>query len=168
MEKPRSRAVVSLGLACLLATACQTAGTPGQSPATAETQATASTSTQAKGTPTPSPAAAETQAAAGTATQAKGTPNPSQVAAGRQALPARQPASRSGTTSAGARSGSSAQQKGARDGMLRNLGSLYRVITGREIDTTKVVDGAIAAGIIVLGIGTFATVRVIRRRRVIS
>jgi hypothetical protein len=144
MEKPRSLAIISLGLACLLATACQTAGTPGQSPATAKTQATANVSTQAKGTPTQSHVTVE-----------------------RQVLPPRQPASRSGTatSSAGVRPATSAQQKGVADGTLENLKHLYSVITGREIDTRKVINSAMAAAIVVLGIGAFAAMHAIRHRR---
>jgi hypothetical protein len=167
MERPRSLAIISLGLACLLATACQTAGTKGQSPAATETQASGDTSIQEKGTPTRSQAAAETQAAANTQTQAKGTSTPSQIAAERQALSSRQPASRGSTTtaSAGVRRAGSARQKGVADEALKDLGKLYGVITGREIDTTRVIDGAIAAGIVVLGAGTFAGVRLIRHRK---
>jgi hypothetical protein len=152
MEKPRSLAVISLGLACLIATACQTAGTPGQSPAAAKTQATAKVSTQAT---------------VNTPTQAKGTTTQSQVAVERQVLPPRQPASRSGTatSSAGVRPATSAQQKGVAHGTLENLKHLYSVITGREIDTGTVINSAMAAAIIVLGIGAFAALSAIRHRR---
>ena len=152
MQKPRSLAIISLGLACLLATACRTAGTPGQSPATTETQATANVSTQAT---------------MNTPTQAKGTPTQSQVTVERQVLPPRQPASRSGTatSSAGVRPATSARQKGVADGTLENLKNLYRVITGRQIDTRMVIDGAIAAAIVVLGIGAFAALSALRHRR---
>jgi len=152
MEKPRSLAIISLGLACLLATACQTAGTPGKSPATAKTQATANVSTQAT---------------VNTPTQAKGTPTQSQVTAERQVLPPRQPASRSGTatSSAGVKPATSAKHKGVADGTLENLKHLYSVITGRKIDTRMVIDGAIAAAIVVLGIGAFVALSAIRHRR---
>ena len=152
MKKPRSLAIISLGLACLLATACQTAGTPGQSPATAKTQATANVSTQAT---------------VNTPTQAKGTPTQSHVTVERQVLPPRQPASRSGTatSSAGVRPATSARQKGVADGTLENLKNLYSVITGREIDTRKVIDSAIAAAIVLLAIGAFAAFSAIRHRR---
>jgi hypothetical protein len=152
MEKRRSLAIISLGLACLLATACQTAGTPGQSPATAKTQATANVSTQA---------------IVNTPNQAKGTPAQSQVTVERQGLPPRQPASRSGTavSSAGARPATSAQQKGVANGTVESLKHLYSVFTGREIDAQKVITSAIAAAIVVLGIGAFAALSAIRHRR---
>jgi hypothetical protein len=152
MEKPRSLAIISLGLACLLATACQTAGTPGQSSAAAKTQATANVSAQA---------------AVNTPTQAKGTPTQSQVTVERQVLPPRQPASRSRTaaSSAGVRPATSAQKKGVANGTFENLKHLYSAITGREIDTRKVINSAIAAGIVVLGIGAFVALSAIRHRR---
>ena len=152
MEKPRSLVIISLALACLLATACQTAGTPGHSPATAKTQATVNV---------------PTQATVNTPTQAKGTPTQSQVTVEPQVLPPRQPASRSGTatSSAGVRPATSAHQKGVAGGTLGNFKNLFRVITGHQIDTRMVVDSAIAAAIVVLGIGAFVAMRAIRRRR---
>ena len=150
MKKPRSLAIISLGLACLLATACQTAGTPGQSPATAKTQATANVSTQTT---------------VNTPTQAKGTPTQSHVTVERQVLPPPQPASRSGTSSTGVRPATSAHKKGVVDGTVENFKKLYRVITGRQIDTRMIIDVAIAAAIVVLGIGAFAALSAIRHRR---
>ena len=142
MDKWRSLAIISLGLACLLVTACETTGTPGKSAGAGGTQATSSTSAQARATQTQSQAAAQ-----------------------RQAQTSRQAASRSGTSSAGARPVISALQKGIAGGTLKNIQNLYTVITGRKIDATTVVDGAIAAAAVLLGIGAFATVRVVRHRR---
>jgi predicted lipid-binding transport protein (Tim44 family) len=167
MEMPRSLAFVSLGLICLLATGCQTARTPGQPPAGAGIQATADASIQAKGATAGSPAAAESPATANTPAQDNGTSARSQVVAERQAQPPGQPASRNtaATPLAGVRRSASAQQNGVARGTLEHLENLLSVIVGREIDTAEVIDSAIAAGIVVLGIGTFATVNGIRHRR---
>ncbi|MGA2479200.1 MAG: hypothetical protein ABSG63_10675 [Spirochaetia bacterium] len=151
MEKPRSLVMMSLGLACLLAMACQTARTPVQSPAGAEAQS--------KGTSTQLPATAETQA--------KETPIQKEATVERQALPPRQPASqnRTATSPAGARPAAAARQKSGADETMANLKTLYSVVTGHEINATKIIDSAIAAAIVVLGIGAFAAVLAIRHRR---
>jgi hypothetical protein len=152
MEMPRSLAIISLGVACLLATACQTTGTPGKSPTTPKTQAAANVSTQAT---------------ANTPAQTKGTLTQSQVAPERQVLPRSQTASRKGTapSAKGVKPATSAHKKGVVGGTLENVKSLYKVITGRQIDTRMVIDAAIAAGIVVLAIGAFVALSAVRHRR---
>jgi hypothetical protein len=145
---------MSLCCACLLAMACQTTGTPGRSPVTA--------ATQSKGTP------AQAQAAE---TQAKSAPSQPQASVERQAVPGSQPAKRAGTAAVsagakhGARPAASVRKKGAAGKTLGSLKTLYSVITGKEINSTKIIDSAIAAAVVVVAIGAFVAVIAIRRRR---
>lgn len=156
MPKSHFPGILMLGLTCLLAVACQTTGSPPQSKAIAQPPAPPASSTagaQPVAPPASSTAAAQPAAPSLSAEAAAQPPAP--VAA--------DSAGQSGTekhTGGAVPRGSALKERTV--SMRARLGGLF---AGQTTGTTRAIEYAAAAGVIVLAVGAIATVSARRHRK---
>ncbi len=150
MARPRTVLIVVLAAISLLALGCKTAP-PGE---------TGTGGTQAKGTSAQSQGSSSSRAATGTSASTS-------TSSGRQAT-ATGSTSRTRSTAVAGRGTTASRLPIGRGGTLQTLANLYRAVTGRSVDTFTIVENAIAAVVVLGGIGAAIAIGVRRHRRMAS